>query len=126
MRFALSRENPKSIMRRTAIGTSSVVTAATNSAMSAAIARDIGQKRQQRLEPAALLVLGGGHGGALRLANRRSDGARSVSLDDVHFNGPFGTRTAAEAARQCLVAWRVAIGRGPPLAAACFRCRAKL
>src|SRR5262249_57845723 len=87
---------------------------------------DIGQKRQQRLEPAALLVLGDGHGGALRLANRRSDGAHSVSLDDVHFNGPFGTKTAAEAARQCLLAWRVAIGRGPPWLRRFFPCRGTL
>src|SRR5262249_20844800 len=90
------------------------------------IAHDIGQKRQQRLEPAALLVLGGGHGGARRLANRWSDVARSISLDDVHFNGPFGTRTAAEA--RGTMPSRMASGNraADARAAACFRCRAKL
>jgi hypothetical protein len=39
MRLALSREKPKSIMRRTATGTTNVVTAAVRRAMSAAIAR---------------------------------------------------------------------------------------
>jgi len=55
-----------------------------------AIARNIGQKRQQRLEPAALLALGGGHDGVLRLVQRWWDGARGVSIDYVHFNRPFG------------------------------------
>ena len=50
-----SAEKPKSIMRRTAIGTASVVSAATTSATqrgerAAAVARDIGHEQPQRLE----------------------------------------------------------------------------
>ena len=56
---------PKSIMRRTAIGTTSVVIAATVSEMkasmrAAAVARDIGRQRQQRTQ------LGAGLGRRLR------------------------------------------------------------
>src|SRR5215469_10266692 len=69
MRLALSREKPKSIMRRTATGTTKVVTAAVRSASSAASAR-------QR---------------PLRLLDRSPHRTRGVSLGDVHLKLPFAT-----------------------------------